>query len=140
VALFGEKDYQQLQVIRALNRDLHLGVDIIGMPTVREPDGLALSSRNAYLSPEERRRALSLSRGLKAAQALLREGTREADALVGAVRRELEAAGLREDYVALVDAEQLRPLVTVAPGQAARLLVAAFSGTTRLIDNMPLAG
>jgi len=140
VALFGEKDYQQLQVIRALNRDLHLGVDIIGMPTVREPDGLALSSRNAYLSPEERRRALSLSRGLKAAQALLREGTREAGALVGAVRRELEAAGLREDYVALVDAEQLRPLVTVAPGQAARLLVAAFSGTTRLIDNMPLAG
>ncbi len=140
VALFGEKDYQQLQVIRALNRDLHLGVDIIGMPTVREPDGLALSSRNAYLSPEERRRALSLSRGLKAAQALLREGTREAGALVGAVRRELEAAGLREDYVALVDAEQLRPLVTVAPGQSARLLVAAFSGTTRLIDNMPLAG
>lgn len=140
VALFGEKDYQQLQVIRALNRDLHLGVDIVGMPTVREPDGLAMSSRNAYLSPEERQRALSLSRGLKAAQALLREGTREAGALVGAVRRELEAAGLREDYVGLVDAEHLRPLVTVAPGQSARLLVAAFSGATRLIDNLPLAG
>ena len=138
VALFGEKDFQQLQVIRALNRDLHLGVDIVGMPTVREPDGLAMSSRNAYLSPEERRRALSLSRGLKAAQALLREGTREAGALVGAVRRELEVAGLREDYVELVDAERLKPLASVAPGQSARLLVAAFSGTTRLIDNMPL--
>jgi pantoate--beta-alanine ligase len=140
VALFGEKDFQQLQVIQALNRDLHLGVDIIGMPTVREPDGLAMSSRNAYLSPEERKRALSLSRGLKAAQALLREGTREAGALVGAVRRELEAAGLREDYVELVDVERLKPLASVAPGQTARLLVAAFSGTTRLIDNMPLAG
>jgi pantoate--beta-alanine ligase len=140
VALFGEKDYQQLQVIRALSRDLHLGVDIVGMPTVREPDGLAMSSRNAYLSAEERQRALSLSRGLKAAQALLREGTREAGALVGAVRRELEAAGLREDYVELVDAERLTPLATVAPGQPARLLVAAFSGTTRLIDNMPLGG
>ncbi|NPC83804.1 pantoate--beta-alanine ligase [Pyxidicoccus fallax] len=140
VALFGEKDYQQLQVIKALNRDLHLGVDIVGMPTVREPDGLAMSSRNAYLSPEERQRALSLSRGLKAAQTLLKEGTREASALVGAVRRELEAAGLREDYVELVDAERLKPLAQVAPGQSARLLVAAFSGTTRLIDNMPLGG
>lgn len=140
VALFGEKDFQQLQVIQALNRDLHLGVDIVGMPTVREPDGLAMSSRNAYLSPEERRRALSLSRGLRAAQALLREGTREAGALVGAVRRELEAAGLREDYVELVDAERLKPLASVAPGQSARMLVAAFSGTTRLIDNMPLDG
>jgi len=140
VALFGEKDYQQLQVIRALNRDLHLGADIVGMPTVREPDGLAMSSRNAYLSPEERQRALSLSRGLRAAQALLREGTRESGALVGAVRRELEAAGLREDYVELVDAERLTPLASVAPGQHARLLVAAFSGTTRLIDNMPLGG
>ncbi|WP_434345514.1 pantoate--beta-alanine ligase [Myxococcus virescens] len=140
VALFGEKDYQQLQVIRALNQDLHLGADIVGMPTVREPDGLAMSSRNAYLSSEERQRALALSRGLKAAQALLREGTRESEPLVAAVRRELEAAGLREDYVELVDAERLTPLASVAPGQPARLLVAAFSGTTRLIDNMQLGG
>lgn len=140
VALFGEKDYQQLQVIKALNHDLHLGVDIVGMPTVREADGLAMSSRNAYLSAEERQRALSLSRGLRAAQALAREGTREAGALVGAVRRELEAAGLREDYVELVDAERLTPLASLAAGQPARLLVAAFSGTTRLIDNMPVGG
>ncbi|MCP3167670.1 pantoate--beta-alanine ligase [Myxococcus qinghaiensis] len=139
-ALFGEKDYQQLQVIRALNRDLHLGADIVGMPTVRETDGLAMSSRNAYLSPEERQRALSLSRGLRAALTLLQGGTRDAQALTGAVRHELTSAGLREDYVELVDAERLTPLTSVVPGQAARLLVAAFSGNTRLIDNMALGG
>jgi len=140
VALFGEKDYQQLQVIRALERDLNLGVEIIGMPTVREADGLAMSSRNAYLSPEGRQQALALSRGMAAAQALHRQGTREVSVLVSAVRRELEAAGLREDYVELVDATSLRPLSTVTPGQPARLLVAAFVGTTRLIDNQPIGG
>jgi pantoate--beta-alanine ligase len=138
LALFGEKDYQQLQVIRALERDLNLGVEIVGMPTVREPAGLAMSSRNAYLSPEQRQRALALSRGLSAAQALHRGGTREAQGLVGAVRRELEAAGLREDYVELVDATSLAPLSAVIPGQPARLLVAAFVGNTRLIDNQPI--
>jgi pantoate--beta-alanine ligase len=138
VALFGEKDYQQLQVIKALNRDLHLGVEILGMPTVREPDGLAMSSRNAYLSAEERQRALSISRGLGAARALSRAGTREAAALVEAVRKELRAADLREDYVELVDAERLTPLATLQPGQPARLLVAAFCGATRLIDNQPI--
>ena len=140
VALFGEKDYQQLQVIKALNRDLHLGVEILGMPTVREPDGLAMSSRNAYLSPEDRKRALAISRGLGAAQALYRSGTSEASALTEAVRRELRAADLREDYVELVDAERLKPLVSVQPGQPARLLVAAFCGSTRLIDNQPIGG
>ncbi len=140
LALFGEKDYQQLQVIRALTRDLNLGVDIVGMPTVREPDGLALSSRNAYLSPEERQRALALSRGLAAAQALCRAGTRDAASLVGAVRRELEAAHLREDYVELVDATSLTPLSGVLPCQTARLVVAAFAGNTRLIDNQPMGG
>jgi pantoate--beta-alanine ligase len=138
VALFGEKDYQQLQVIKALNRDLHLGVEILGMPTVREPDGLAMSSRNAYLSADERKRALAISWGLEAAQALYRAGTVEASALTEAVRRELRAAELREDYVELVDAERLTPLSTVQPGQPARLLVAAFCGTTRLIDNQPV--
>jgi pantoate--beta-alanine ligase len=140
VALFGEKDYQQLQVIQTLNRDLHLDVDVVGMPTVREPDGLAMSSRNAYLSAEERHRALALSRGLKAAQALHRAGTTSARALTDAVRRELAAANLREDYVELVDATRMTPLAEVAPGQPARLLVAAFSGTTRLIDNEAIAG
>jgi pantoate--beta-alanine ligase len=140
VALFGEKDYQQLQVIKALNRDLHLGVEILGMPTVREPDGLAMSSRNAYLSAEERKRALAISRGMGAAQALYRAGTAEASALTEAVRRELRAADLREDYVELVDAERLTPLSTLQPGQPARLLVAAFCGATRLIDNQPIGG
>ena len=140
VALFGEKDYQQLQVIRALNRDLHLGADIVGMPTVREADGLAMSSRNAYLSADERQRALALSKGLRAAQALLASGTRDTGALVEAVRQELQAAELREDYVEVRDAERLSSLTTVAPGQSARVLVAAFCGATRLIDNMPLAG
>jgi pantoate--beta-alanine ligase len=138
VALFGEKDYQQLQVIKALNRDLHLGVEILGMPTVREPDGLAMSSRNAYLSAEERQRALSISRGLATAQALYRSGARGAVALVDAVRREIRAADLREDYVELVDAELLTPVAEVRPGQPARLIVAAFCGTTRLIDNQPV--
>ncbi|WP_044199489.1 pantoate--beta-alanine ligase [Hyalangium minutum] len=140
VALFGEKDYQQLQVIKALNRDLHLGVEILGMPTVREPDGLAMSSRNAYLSSEDRKRALAISRGLGAAQALYRSGTSEASALTEAVRRELRAADLREDYVELVDAERLKPVASVQPSQPARLLVAAFCGTTRLIDNQPIGG
>ncbi|RKH58508.1 pantoate--beta-alanine ligase [Corallococcus aberystwythensis] len=140
VALFGEKDYQQLQVIKTLNRDLHLGADIVGMPTIREADGLAMSSRNAYLSADERRRALALSKGIRAAQGLLASGTRDTGALVEAARRELQAADLREDYVEVRDAGTLAPLVTVAPGQTARMLVAAFSGTTRLIDNMPLAG
>jgi pantoate--beta-alanine ligase len=140
VALFGEKDYQQLQVIKALSRDLHLGVEILGMPTVREPDGLAMSSRNAYLSAEERRRALAISRGLGAAQALFRSGTRDSAALVDAVRRELRSADLREDYVELVDAERLTPLAALQPGQPGRLLVAAFCGTTRLIDNQSIGG
>ncbi|HYH94969.1 pantoate--beta-alanine ligase [Hyalangium sp.] len=140
VALFGEKDYQQLQVIKALNRDLHLGVEILGMPTVRELDGLAMSSRNAYLSAEERKRALALSIGLGTAQSLYRSGSTEASALIEAVRRELRAADLREDYVELVDAERLTPLSSVQPGQPARLLVAAFCGTTRLIDNQPIGG
>ncbi|HEY0094603.1 MAG TPA: pantoate--beta-alanine ligase, partial [Archangium sp.] len=83
---------------------------------------------------------LALSRGMAAAQDLYRQGTRAVSVLVGAVRRELEAAGLREDYVELVDATSLSPLSTVTPGQPARLLVAAFVGTTRLIDNQPIGG
>lgn len=140
VALFGEKDWQQLQVIRALARDLKLGVDVVGMPTVREPDGLAMSSRNSYLSADERQRALGLSRGLGAARAAFAGGERSGARLVEAVRAELSRHGLREDYAAVMDAERLTPLAEVEDGRRARLLVAAFCGTTRLIDNAPVAG
>ena len=94
----------------------------------------------ASSAPAERTRALALSRGLRAAGTLLAQGERGAEALTGAVRRELAGAELREDYVSLVDAESLAALPRVAEGQRARLLVAAFAGTTRLIDNGPLQG
>jgi len=136
VALFGEKDFQQLQVIRALNRDLHLGAEVVGMPTVREADGLAMSSRNSYLGPGDRRRALALSRGLFAAQRLAGQGVADAAALTGRVRQELQAEQLKEDYVELVDANTLRSISSAIRGTPARLLVAAYVGTTRLIDNV----
>lgn len=138
LALFGEKDYQQLQVIRALSRDLNLGVEVVGMPTVREPDGLAMSSRNAYLSPEERRRALALHRGMVKARERARAGAKDTRELVGLVRSELAAEGLREDYVEIVDAGTLEPLASLSEDRPARVLVAAFVGSTRLIDNLPL--
>jgi pantoate--beta-alanine ligase len=140
VALFGEKDYQQLQVIKALNRDLGFGIEIVGVPTVREPDGLAMSSRNSYLTPRERVQALSLWRGLRAAQQLAQNGVAEVRELVAAVRRDLEASGVREDYVEVVDAATLQPLARCEPGREARAMVAAFVGQTRLIDNILLIG
>jgi pantoate--beta-alanine ligase len=138
VALFGEKDYQQLQVIHALARDLNLGVEVVGMPTVRELDGLAMSSRNAYLSAEERARALALWRGLSSARRLFSEGVVDAEPLLATVRRELGAGQVREDYVELVDARSLTPLRQIPKGTPARLLVAGFVGATRLIDNIGL--
>jgi pantoate--beta-alanine ligase len=140
LAFFGEKDFQQLQVIRALARDLCFGVQVVGMPTVREADGLAMSSRNSYLSPAARGQALALSRGLFAAQALARGGERRGEALVAAVRGQLAGAGIREDYVALVDAQTLAPIARLDDGVSARLLVAGFLGDVRLIDNVPLPG
>jgi pantoate--beta-alanine ligase len=137
LAVFGEKDWQQLQILRRLAIDLHLGVEVVGMPVVREADGLALSSRNAYLSPEERLRALALWRGLQAARARWAGGERTAAALLDSVRVELRAANVREDYVELVDPTTLVPLEQ-ADRLETRLLVAAFVGTTRLIDNAPV--
>ncbi len=136
VAFFGEKDWQQLQVIRALARDLDLGVEIVGMPIVREPDGLALSSRNAYLSAEERVRALSLSRALQEAAGRAAAGERDPAALAAGARRRLEEAGVRVDYVEVVHPETLQPVERAVPGS--RMLLAAFAGTTRLIDNLAL--
>lgn len=138
VALFGEKDYQQLQVIRRLNADLDLGVDIVGMPTVREADGLAMSSRNSYLSADERQRALGLSQGLQTAVRLASQGQGTVALLKGAVREALAAVNAKEDYVEICDAQTLVPLEQLTPGVPARALVAAFVGTTRLIDNVAL--
>jgi len=137
VALFGEKDYQQLQVVRRLNADFNLGSQIVAVPTVREPDGLAMSSRNAYLSPADRGRALAIVRGLLRSQQLVAEGVRQSRDLLAAIRSELARAQLREDYVAIVDAETLAPLEQLE-SRPARALVAAFAGNTRLIDNVGL--
>jgi pantoate--beta-alanine ligase len=138
VALFGEKDYQQLKVIEALARDLDLGVDIVGRPTVREADGLAMSSRNAYLSAEERQRALSLSKGLFAMQAAVAGGARSCSELVSLGTKPLSDAQVRLDYLEVRDASTLEPLTTLTAGRPARALVAGFLGTTRLIDNVAL--
>ena len=134
IALFGEKDFQQLAVIRRMAGDLDLAIDIIGVPTQRDTDGLALSSRNAYLSEEERIAARALPRALGAAAQAISEGTQAAEALNRA-RSQLTAAGFDPiDYVAFCDAESLQPLDRAdRPG---RLLAAAFMGKTRLIDNL----
>lgn len=137
VALFGEKDFQQLRVLQRLNDDLGFGIEVVGMPIIREADGLAMSSRNAYLAPDERHRALALSRGLFAARALFQQGERRAAVLTARVRQELQAVDAREDYVELVDPLTLRAVDQAQPG--ARLLVACFLGKTRLIDNVALA-
>lgn len=138
VVLFGEKDFQQLAVVRRMARDLDLDAwtQIVGMPIVREADGLAMSSRNAYLSPADRERALCLRRGLDAALAQYSAGERRAAALVAAARETVVAGADRIDYVELVDAMSLQPIEEVERDSC--LLVAAFFGRTRLIDNQVL--
>ena len=135
-ALFGEKDWQQLQVVRAMVRDLDFPVEVVGMPIVREADGLALSSRNAYLSPGERQSALALSRALFQARARAAAGERDAAALASEAVRTLEAAPARVDYVEVVHPTTLQGVARAEPGS--RMLVAAFVGVTRLIDNVAL--
>ncbi len=137
LAVFGEKDFQQLAIIRRMVRDLDFGIEILGVPIVREADGLALSSRNAYLSAEQRRAALSLSKGLAAAEAAFTAGERDAAALVAAARAPIDAEPImRIDYLELRDADELTPVDTVT--RRAVMAVAAFAGTTRLIDNRVL--
>jgi len=134
IALFGEKDFQQLAVIRRLVADLGLPVEIVGVPTVREADGLALSSRNAYLSREERERAVALPNALKAARDALRANAPVSGVLQAAKQSLIDAGFLRIDYLALVDASTLEPLEQ--PKGEMRLIAAAVIGTTRLIDNI----
>lgn len=136
-AYFGEKDYQQLKAIQRMVRDLHLDIDIVPMPIVREPDGLAMSSRNEYLSAEQRQAALAVPRSLTEAQKVLKSGQKTAAAVRGAVEAcfaEEELAQLQ--YAEVVDAETLEPLEAV--DRPARLAIAALIGETRLIDNCPL--
>jgi pantoate--beta-alanine ligase len=132
-ALFGEKDFQQLAVIRRMVGDLGIPVEVVGVPTVREPDGLAFSSRNAYLSPDERRQAVALPDALKAARNALQGGTPVGTAVQQAKQALVDAGFLRIDYFALVDAATLEPLDE--PRGEMRLIAAALIGTTRLIDN-----
>jgi pantoate--beta-alanine ligase len=134
LAIFGEKDFQQLAVIRRMNADLGLGVEIVGAATVRDGDGLALSSRNAYLSADERQRALALPQALDEARAAVLSGEPVAQTLEAARARLTEAGFGPIDYVALVDAATLEPVARAA-GEM-RLIAAARIGATRLIDNL----
>lgn len=137
IAIFGRKDYQQWKVLERMARDLAIPVEVVGERTVREPDGLALSSRNRYLSADERTRALAISRGLRRASQAFQSGERRATALVELARAEIAPAFDRIDYVALADPETLRPIEGDC-GPRALLAVAAHLGKTRLIDNMVL--
>jgi len=136
VALFGEKDFQQLAVIRRMALDLNMDIEIVGVPTVRDPDGLALSSRNAYLSRDDRARATMLPRVLERTAARIAEGKAVDQALEDARHTLYDAGFSVVDYVALVDSASLEPLA--APAGRMRLIAAATISGTRLIDNLPL--
>ncbi len=137
VAYFGQKDFQQLTVIRRMVEDLNVPVRIVGCETVREPDGLAMSSRNRYLSPEQRRAALSLSKALKLAQQMVDGGVRHIAEIELAMRDCLLGEGAeRIDYARIVDRETLEDLTEL--DRPAVALIAAYVGATRLIDNHQL--
>lgn len=138
LAVFGRKDLQQLAVIRRLARDLDVPVRIVAAPTEREPDGLAMSSRNRYLSSDDRSRARVIPDSLRHAQALVAAGERSAPALVAAIRAQLTGEpSLRVQYLEVVDADSLRPVMLIQPGHTVMTL-AGFIGETRLIDNVDL--
>jgi pantoate--beta-alanine ligase len=137
-AVFGEKDYQQLALVRRMTRDLNFKIEIIGVPTVREADGLALSSRNQYLDADERAQAALLRRAALGAQQLVETGERSAEKLIAAAKQVIATGkSTRIDYINLVDSETLQPLTVLRPN--ALLALAVFVGRTRLIDNLRLA-
>jgi pantoate--beta-alanine ligase len=139
-AYFGEKDYQQLQVIRRMVHDLRMPTEVVGCPTIREPDGLAMSSRNVFLSPPERQAAAALSRGLFQAEQLVKDGVRDVPRLRATVQAMLDKEPLiRIDYVAIVHPHTLQPVATLGP-KGAVICVAVWIGQTRLIDNVRLGG
>lgn len=136
-AMFGEKDWQQLQVVRRVARDLDLPVEIVGVPTLRDADGLALSSRNRFLSQAERARAPRLARGLHDCAAAIAGGA-DPIATLAAERLALAALGFEVDYLELVEPESLAPIATIGPS-GGRLIAAARLGSVRLLDNVPVA-
>ena len=137
LAVFGEKDFQQLAIIRRMVRDLHFPIEIVGAPIVREPDGLAMSSRNVYLSPDERAQATVLSRALEEARHAILGGEQDASAIQALLCRHLAGVEiLRVDYVAVVHPDTLEPLALIS-GQVL-VALAVFLGHTRLIDNLCL--
>jgi pantoate--beta-alanine ligase len=138
IALFGEKDYQQLRTIEQMVKDLNFDIEIVPMATVRESDGLAMSSRNAYLSPDQRKRALALSGALRAARAAFQAGARDPQQLVQAARGSLETIEEVEvEYIEAIDAGTLERVARIE--RPVVVAIAARLGTTRLIDNMVLA-
>jgi pantoate--beta-alanine ligase len=137
IAIFGEKDFQQLLVIRRMAEDLNMGIEIIGMPTVRERDGLAMSSRNPYLSPNQRKAALSLNRSLRKASQLFRSGERNPGRIIDAVKEVIEAEGdVAVQYIEIRDVKTLEEIEAIE-GQAV-IAMAAKVGKVRLIDNVIL--
>jgi pantoate--beta-alanine ligase len=139
VAVFGRKDYQQLAVVRRMVKDLLLPITLVGYPTVRDPDGLALSSRNAYLSAEERERALAVPRALSAVVHAHARGERNVGKLRRRALERLEPAATRIDYLTMADPDELSPYAdTDELGERALVATAAFVGKTRLIDNIVL--
>jgi pantoate--beta-alanine ligase len=139
-AYFGEKDYQQLQVIQRMVHDLRMPIELVGCPTIREPDGLAMSSRNMYLSPPERRAAVALSRALLQAERLFKDGVLDVSSLQAEVQQILDQEPLiRTDYVAIVHPQTLQPMITMA-SEGAVICLAVWIGRTRLIDNIHLSG
>jgi len=139
VAFFGQKDAQQAVVIRRMARDLDFPVEIEVLPTVREPDGLAMSSRNAYLAPEDRRRAAALSRALRAAEDVAASGDGTAEAALRAARAELEQAGIEPEYLEARDPDSLAAVDSLN-GRPVLIAVAARVGAARLIDNTLIGG
>jgi pantoate--beta-alanine ligase len=138
-AVFGEKDFQQLRVIEEMVRDLHFPVRIIPGPTLRDPDGLAMSSRNARLSPEQRQRAVEIPKALAWAQSAAQQGALNAQSLALEVRNRLEGLGnLKVDYVEVVDSKNLSQHTEITSNS--QILVAAFVDSVRLIDNARLLG
>jgi pantoate--beta-alanine ligase len=138
IAYFGEKDYQQLVIVQRLTRDLDIPVRIVGVPTVREPDGLALSSRNAYLSPAERRIAPELARVLRTIATVVADGPAAVARELGWGKAELQQAGFAVEYLEIREAETLAPVAAKITAPS-RVFAAARLGRTRLIDNMPIA-